>query len=791
MKKRKSVLSPRAKSQAPCLRRGIWRRIAIWALALTLAACSPPQQESPNQTAAPQAKADENSTPPQAKADEDSAPPQAKGRYREEGMGFPVPISHIYDISCKEGRVGILSEGIPGTFFYCESADAGVSWQQKEMQPGLLPEGYRVVSACLGAGGEIYVSAGKMSENPIEERRAVGEYSYFKLEETEGGFLASPLSLETPAVEEGYEEYGLRSLAASEDGKLYGLWSKRKGEESEYGVYCFDLDAGGKAAWSKETRVANIALAGETLYLDEHEGMVQGLEASSGEKEKEIPMRSADFFCMDSLAGQKLFYCNGTGIYGADGDMAYTELLVDGALSSFSDISYSIQDFCCVSEQVFLVFLEDGEGKIQGLRYEYDPKLPTRPEQELVVYSLDSNDIVKKLVADFQASHPDVYVKYEVARQEEGMEDADAINVLNTEILAGDGPDVLILDGLPWEAYGEKGILEDFSQELEGSLREGEVFCSVFEALQTEGAQYAVPLSFSIPVVIGEKEQIAKIGSWEELGEAVGKAAGESPLAIWGFWPFAISISWQGICQEDGSLSKEALERFLEAGKRICDGVKEKTGDVMYFFDEMGNWEDGEGKVHPGDAFIAAPVWDLVYGNAEFGLGYLGDMRDFTAISDHMPGQDLGYRVIGEGSFCALAAGVNSKSRQAGLGKEFLMFAVSEAEQRALNEQLPGVELQFPVNRAVWEEAITKPSGDKMEAYEDIFGKLGGTFAWPEKEAFEDLEEEIAGLKYPALEERVVLDAVLEGAEAYFSGEKGVEDAVGNIMQKLELYLAE
>ena len=717
---------------------------------------------------------------------------QVKGRYREEKLEFPVPIKNIFAICAQEGRVQMLSEHEPGTFFLCESADAGASWQRKEMGMEWLPEDYRVAAACFGGEGEIFVSAGKMSTEPMGEQQAVGEYSYYKLETAEGGFSASPLSLELPAVEGEYDAYGLQQLAASADGKLYGLWDVRKGENSECCLYCFDLGENGAVCWSAETKMANIFLSEKTLYLDAYEDTVQKLDASTGKKAGEVPMRSADFRNVDIL-GQKFFYCNEAGIYGADQSLALTEQLVDGALSSFSDISYSIRKFCAVSEKVFLVFLEDSEGRLEGLRYEYDPELPTQPQQQLVVYSMEKDNIVKKLVADFQASHPEVYVRYEVGQKDSGIQEADAIHALNTEIVAGNGPDVLVLNGLPWESYGEKGILADMGQELEGSLAEGKLFPSVFEAFQMEGAQYVVPVSFAIPVLIGEKEQLPALSSssLERLAEAVEKAEGESPLSIQGFWPFAASICWQEIQQQDGTLSREGLKRFLQAGKQICDRVEEKAGGTMYFFDAFGDWEDEEGKVHAGEPDVMAPVWELVYETAEMGMGYLGTVEDFTAISDHMPGQDLGYQALGEGVFHAKTMGVNGKSAQEALGKEFLLFAIGEEEQRRLQEELPGINQEFPVNRAVWEERIIEPAEGEREKYQEIFAVLGGTFTWPTEQKFEALEETVAGLKEPAMEDKIVLTAIQEGAKAYVSGKKTIDDAVNSVMQKLELYWME
>ena len=42
-----------------------------------------------------------------------------------------------------------------------------------------------------------------------------------------------------------------------------------------------------------------------------------------------------------------------------------------------------------------------------------------------------------------------------------GLTKDDALRTLNTELLAGEGPDVLILDGADLESFSGSGLLED------------------------------------------------------------------------------------------------------------------------------------------------------------------------------------------------------------------------------------------------------------------------------------------------------------------------------------------
>ncbi len=41
------------------------------------------------------------------------------------------------------------------------------------------------------------------------------------------------------------------------------------------------------------------------------------------------------------------------------------------------------------------------------------------------------------------------------------------------------------------------------------------------------------------------------------------------------------------------------------------------------------------------------------------------------------------------------------------------------------------------------------------------------------------------------MEDKIVLTAIQEGAKAYVSGKKTIDDAVNSVMQKLELYWME
>lgn len=754
-------------------------------LSLFPAACASPKQEEGGAQGTPTAQNSSNGNREEA----------AMGRYRETSIPFPVPAKTIFDTEQKDGVLRVLSEQEPGEFSCCKSTDGGATWEQEPWDTSWLPEGYRAVCACFAPEGAVFVSAGKMSENPLDEQHAVGSYSYFRLAETESGWQSSQLSLGLPEPKEEYLEggYGLTSIACGEDGSLYGMLTYRLGEENNFQIVSLDPDSGA-VNWKREVAQGEIQVYGNTLCLNEYKGTFHILDGTSGENLSETANPSGNIFfrLMDmDFEEKKIYYCNETGIYGTDDTMSLTELLVDGRLSSFSDVSNDPEYFYSVDETTFLLFFKSNSSdSLELLRYKYDATLATQPEQELHIYSLTEDDIIKKLVSDFQVSHPDVLVTYEIGMEgASAKSESDAINILNTEIMAGNGPDLLFLNGLPWKSYAKQGILADISGL--NACKDEAVFENLFAAYQTDGGQYAAPIAFSIPVLAGEESKIAQTSSLEGLVELAKSTDSLPSLSVNNFLPYLFSIFWQEIMTEEGNISKEQMKDFFLQAKELDDLAK--TMEPSFgFMKPFQATEDGQEQA--ASYTYSTPsldIWDIVYGNVAASVGYLGSVRDFTGISDHMPGQNLHFVPFPEHVFSALAAGVNSKSKQAALANEFLEFALSEQGQTVLVDGSLPAYSQFPVNKAVWQSMTAEPSPEQLQDYGQIFQQLGGSFRWPTKEEFGELEQAVAGLTTPAMEDPVVIRAVLDGGSGYLSGGKSLDGAVNEVVQTLELYLAE
>lgn len=715
----------------------------------------------------------------------------AKGRYREEKVDLPFSVQHIFDVQCKEdGNVGILFENEPGSFYYWQSRDGGSSWEQKELATEWLPQGYRVVSASFGEE-DIVLSAGKMSEDPLDEKHAVGEYAYFLMEHIQGDAKAHALQLPLPEPQEEnlLSGYGLEQILLSAEGKIYGMFISGEEENSRYEVICF-APGEREVLWQQKTNTAKIALYGDKVYLSEYDGVIQVLDAGSGDKLEElaIPLEANFLNSMDvNTREEKIFYSNKTGIYGTDDHNTLTELLVDGKRSRFSDISYDIKRLCSVEGDVFLLFVQSVAGAgMELLRYEFDAEMPAQPEHELVVYSLKNNYVLEKMISDFQSSHPEVQMIHEVGMEEAAVkEEADAIGILNTEMMAGTGPDVLLLNGLPWESYAQKGMLKDLHSDLASYISGEEGFANLFQAYQTNGAQYAAPVSFKIPVVVGEKEKVSQIQSPAGLLSAAEKT--ENMPAFFrqdkGLLRYMFSIYWRDIQKEDGTVSKEGLRELLETVGKINDRLKETENEISLFFQE--DEPEKSDDVFANDTFLDAS--NITYGNVAMDLGYLSSIHDFWDIVH----QGFSYQATAKGVFSALIAGINCESQQKELAREFLSFMLSEEEQKIFIDGMYAVIMGLPVNKDAFAQTPSVLAKGIPQEGENGSENPQENDQWMEPQRFTQLLDDAGNLTIPAMENTIVMDAIQKGAEGYLLGEKSLEAAVEDIYKALELYMYE
>ena len=291
-------------------------------------------------------------------------------------------------------------------------------------------------------------------------------------------------------------------------------------------------------------------------------------------------------------------------------DISYTEddslyyLGKAKLLSSMEAMTYGEgKDFCCW-------FDEAGKGIL--MRYTYNPAGKIDPEV-VTVWSLESIDLIKAAVSQWNHTHASPIFRYETAEAElTGTHQTvdDAITRLNLELLNDRGPDVLILDGLNVDS------LMEFMAPLDRISTAG-IYSSVLTRFTVGDDLLAIPARVS-PYLLGREaegteditsltqfadlvENNTDILSYDEVGRPTTSTrkhhyAVDNYVQLFKLWYPA----WADAIWEDGQLNKDVFREFLTHTSRLSKlyglnsygGLNSTTINIQ---EELGYEENDQG----------------------------------------------------------------------------------------------------------------------------------------------------------------------------------------------------
>ena len=255
---------------------------------------------------------------------------------------------------------------------------------------------------------------------------------------------------------------------------------------------------------SSDWKNASYLKGNEYLTIGENGYIRYDVSETKGQLMEEIAYQQGNSDQYAAVAPDKdggFFMANPKGIHHIGQGGSIWETVVDGELNSLSQPSAYITKLFVGSEDDFYVWINSA-GTDMIKHYTYDPEIPSVPGKTLTVYGLDlgSAETVRQAASMFQLAHPDVRVELIDGQTEAGSTTvSDTIRALNTELLSGNGADVLVLDGLPADAYMEKGVLLDLRETLKPMLEAnefGENITGPFTA--ADGGIYRIPARMTL-----------------------------------------------------------------------------------------------------------------------------------------------------------------------------------------------------------------------------------------------------------------------------------------------------
>jgi ABC-type glycerol-3-phosphate transport system substrate-binding protein len=480
-----------------------------------------------------------------------------------------------------------------------------------------------------------------------------------------------------------------------------------------------------------------------------------------------------------------------TGLYRHTLGGNEVEQVIDGTFNTMVNTAYTFGEVIALEENIFLIsYIDRQEWEMQLMSYTFS--LEALPTEEMTVFSLFNNPGLRQAVSAFQSQNPHILVRYEVGilSGDSGVTVSDAISTLNTQILAGTGPDVLFLDGMSYDAYIENGILVELSELVAEIKGESEFFENILEYKKVDGGLYVVPtsvfllLSAGPPELLGEMLTISDLADLvetlrEEDGEIqsiIGHHTSETLIRA------LIHYSYSGLLREDGTMNQEALTEFLVYAKRIQEA---NMVEELRFTTTVGAWWE-QTALESLERCIGLGIFAGIGREQKVNVGAL--MHTFVFDQMLVTNEKLSWDYQLHNTFIPMDTfGINVGSDHIEESKELLRFILSDEMQSSA--QFSG----FPVNIAGL-QGRKDGAGKGMGMFNAFCPEEGEVFITVYNATVEELErfiEEVAQVDTASVINRIILDGIIQDGVLFLNGDQSLEEAVDGIMMRVNLFLAE
>lgn len=740
----------------------------------------------------------------------------AMGRYLEEEMKLPQGMSKLINMNTlTDGRVRMLAADDENKSVIWDSKDAGSTWSKVSSLPEEMEKNQsQIIASAVSSSGEVALTVmGRTADTGeastdywITDKN--GTTAELKLELPQASNLNAGTEESTAGAYMSYEN-AVSKFSFTDDGSLVGL-------DFENNIHVIDPKTGEITksfnSVDKKGYVITFEAVGNTLIVvTDTEVQLYNLDTGDqmekdaaldeqllkGKDETEIMQMSGGmgeaFKFTKGKDDKSVFFSTNGGLYSHTIGGNLVEQVINGALTSMGNPKFSFISLAALEDGSFLVAGAEGTDTYKLFKYTYSKDTPSTPSKEVKVYSLEDNGEIRQAIAFFQKKNPDIFVTLEVGTAgNDAVTVSDALRTLNTNIMAGKGPDILVLDGMPVKSYLEKGLLTDLTEILNKVENAEGIIPSIKNTYANGDVIQAIPTRFKMPLLQGRKGDIEDIKDLSTMVEQLKKLKKENPDKgmLGNDEPGDLveklyasnSAAW---LKEDGTLNEDALKDFYTQLKQIYDSDQHPEAAE----NEKVMGEYGKSSFYN----INGGIGQLVGGENILNAGLLSDFSQYVqVVSANKAMGDGAVRLLNgqtSNAFVPMATiGISSKSADTETAGTFVEFLLSK-EAQSINQ---GGGL--PVNKTAFDEGIKAGSEGlgKTVPYLTASGENKEfKMEQPSETDIKELNAMVESLTTPAVVDNVIKDNIKEQAEQCVKGNITSQEAVKNVMQKINLYLSE
>lgn len=489
---------------------------------------------------------------------------------------------------------------------------------------------------------------------------------------------------------------------------------------------------------------------------------------------------------------------NDTAVSVYDPETEETEKLFDWVDCDING-SY-VQGFGVLSDGRIVAAYQDWSNDDSGMALLTRTSADQVVQKEQIILAVMYNDSdLAGAVVSFNKSSDKYHVSIRNYMDENSTDDYltrynDALNRLNSDITSNNCPDILSLSGMNIQQLAAKGVFEDLSPYLDKSSRmeRSNLLDNILDAFTYDGVLVSIPDSFTLDTIIGRASDVGEEMGWtlEEM-IALADAHPEAELFnrmskgnIMGYcltYNMDTFVDWEtGSCNFDS----DEFKSLLEFVNRFPDSIN-------YDSDQMSEPERIQaGQVLLTDAYIseldAIQLYIEMFGGDVTCIGYPNtDKSSGCILSPNGAYAIMARSKEKEGAWAFIESYLTRENVRYRWG-----FPNNRSELQAMAEEAVKVEYLTDENG----EYVLDENGDRIPmggSHGIGWGNWFYDYRIPTQEEVDVILDLIEVAQLGSATNDQIMSILQEEAEAFFQGQKPVDEVARIIQSRVGNYVSE
>lgn len=443
-----------------------------------------------------------------------------------------------------------------------------------------------------------------------------------------------------------------------------------------------------------------------------------------------------------------------------------------------SDINgYFVENFGEAGDGNYYAMVEDWENDDRRAVFFTRTKSEDAPKREnMVLAAVNGDSDLNSLAVSFNKSNN----RYHLS-----VKNYDSLTDLYNAILAKETMDIIDLSGVNAERLSRQGVFEDLSPYVEESsaFDRSDFLAGILDIYTFDDTLVGIPESFTLRTVVGDKRRLEKDAGLSL--EGLLKTAKDNPEAL-----ILDEVTREEMIQYIMMFNEEA---FIDWDTGKCQFDSDMFKETLEFVSRIPDSKEN------GKEEISLPT-KIREGKVLFTIADFNDLRGFQPYAWMYGDQAacIGFPTVdGSGGtllFTNNAFGIAAASANKSGAWEFIE-GVLKQEEPGFDEVLyfyyPS--LQGKLN-AMIDAAIERDSYYDADKFPALIFEDGTEFdyhalTWDEVNVITDLLREAK--PFFDAEDDEIIKIINEEASGYFGGQKGIEETVSVIQNRVQLYVNE